>query len=111
MLLRTLPILALTLVVASLAVAADAGSDGVVNINTASQDQLELLPRVGPKVAERIVAFRDANGGFESVEELTAVKGIGDATLERLRPFVTTQGETTLTDKVRSSRAANSRSS
>ncbi len=68
---------------------------GVVNINTATPEQLELLPGIGEARAEAIVEMRKQRGGFKSVDELTDVKGIGDAAIERLRPFVRTEGKTT----------------
>jgi competence protein ComEA len=83
------------------ALAADAA--GVVNINTAGVEELSLLPRVGPAVAERIVAFRDENGRFESAEDLMLVRGIGERTYALLESFVATEGETTLSEKVRPS--------
>ena len=60
-----------------------------MNINTATQEQLEELPGVGPVTALAIIDWRTANGGFTSVEELLAVDGIGDATLADLAPYVT----------------------
>ncbi len=68
---------------------------GTVNINTTTPEQLELLPGIGEVRAKAVVAMRKQRGGFKSVEELTAVKGIGDAALERLRPFARTDGKTT----------------
>lgn len=59
-----------------------------VNINSADKDQLVALPGIGPKTAEAIVAYRKENGNFKSVEELTKVKGVGDKTLEKLRPYL-----------------------
>lgn len=57
-----------------------------VNVNTASADALsELLNGVGPKKAEAIVAYREANGPFKVVDDLLNVKGIGPATLEKNR--------------------------
>ena len=86
---------------ASLAAAADTGSGaGVVNINTADADQLQLLPRVGPALASRIISYREANGPFTTIEEILAVKGIGESSLERLEPYVVTSGATTLTGKI-----------
>ena len=61
---RTLTTLILAVLFASVAVAA-AGQEGVVNINTASTEQLAYLPRVGPALAGRIVEFRDSNGKFQ----------------------------------------------
>lgn len=90
------------LVVAPLAAAAAAPApQGVVNINTASAEQLELLPRIGPSVAARIVEHRTANGKFSSAEDLMLVRGIGERTFELLEPYVTLSGETTLKEKVR----------
>lgn len=63
--------------------------DGRVNLNTASAADLDALPRIGPAMAQRIVAWRDANGRFTSVEDLLAVPGIGEKTLENLRGLVT----------------------
>lgn len=63
--------------------------DGRVNLNTASAADLDGLPRIGPAMAQRIVAWRDANGRFTSVEDLLAVPGIGEKTLENLRALVT----------------------
>lgn len=80
---------------------ADGPPDGVVNINTADRGQLQLLPGVGETVADRIIAFRESNGAFESVDELVAVKGIGEKSLDKLRPWLTTKGDTTLATKVR----------
>jgi competence protein ComEA len=68
---------------------------GTVNINTATPEQLELLPGIGEARANAVVAIRKQRGGFKSVDELTEVKGIGQAALERLRPFVTLEGKTT----------------
>jgi competence protein ComEA len=94
------------LVAALVAPAAGAGDTGtppkgVVNVNTATAEQLQMLPKIGPSLAERIIAFRETNGPFERVSELVAVRGIGEKSLEALRPFVVTEGKTTLTQKVR----------
>jgi competence protein ComEA len=61
----------------------------LVNLNTATQADLETLPRIGPALAERILAYRDEIGQFTSVDELNNVSGIGGATLDGLRPLVT----------------------
>ena len=61
----------------------------MVNLNTATQAQLETLPGVGPVTAESILAWRTDNGGFTSVDELLEVDGIGEATLADLAPLVT----------------------
>lgn len=60
-----------------------------LNINEASQAELELLPGIGPGAAARIVEFREHAGGIRSIDELLNVRGIGRRTVERLRPLVT----------------------
>ncbi len=81
-----------------------ASSAGVVNVNTAGLAELQLLPRIGPALAGRIVEFREANGPFKSTDELVAVKGIGARSLANLKPYVAVKGETTLKTKVRKSK-------
>jgi len=68
---------------------------GVVNVNTANAEQLELLPGVGPARASAIIAHRNKNGAFKKPEDLIAVSGIGERAFERLRPYVAVSGETT----------------
>ncbi|CAN5616772.1 hypothetical protein BH10ACT7_BH10ACT7_28310 [soil metagenome] len=63
--------------------------DGRVNLNTADAAALDTLPRVGPAMAERIIAWREANGSFTAVEDLLGVSGIGDKTFEALKDLVT----------------------
>lgn len=81
-------------------------SEGVVNINTATAEQLTYLPGVGPSRARAIIAARDQRP-FRAVRELQRVRGIGWATVQRLRPYLTVSGETTLSQAVpmRSSRS------
>lgn len=64
-------------------------SDGLVDLNRADAAGLETLPGVGPATAARIIRWREANGGFRTVEDLLAVSGIGERTLETLRDLVT----------------------
>jgi competence ComEA-like helix-hairpin-helix protein len=71
------------------------GLSGVVNINTATVEELQLLPGIGESRAKAVIELRKRNGGFKSVDELTQVKGIGATALERLRPYVRTEGKTT----------------
>lgn len=59
-----------------------------VDLNTASVGQLDALPGVGPVLAARIIEWRQANGKFTTVDDLNEVSGIGDATMEKLRPLV-----------------------
>jgi len=61
---------------------------GKININTAEAAVLEELPGIGPVLAERIVAYRVANGPFSSVDDLAAVSGIGEKKLDQLREYV-----------------------
>ena len=100
---RLVPVLCVLLLCAAVAGAEDGqpAHKGAVNVNTASSEQLQLLPGVGPALAERIIAFRDANGPFEKVDELVAVRGIGEKSLAKLRPYIVTTGKTDLTEKVR----------
>ncbi len=62
---------------------------GLVNINTAEEEQLQTLPGIGPALAERIIAYREENGGFRYLYELTNVKGIGSKTFEALQELIT----------------------
>ncbi|MBX3091895.1 MAG: helix-hairpin-helix domain-containing protein [Cryobacterium sp.] len=68
---------------------ASAMSGGKVNLNTADAAALETLPRVGPALASRILAWREANGRFTSIEDLLGVSGIGDKTFAGLKDLVT----------------------
>jgi competence protein ComEA len=93
----------LLLAVLAVAVPAAAAPQGVVNVNTADAGQLALLPRIGPSTATRIVEFREENGPFKAKEDLMLVRGIGERTYALLEAFVATEGETTLSEKVRPS--------
>jgi len=70
---------------------------GKLNLNTATEDQLMLLPTVGPAKAERIVSWRKKNGGFKRVADLRRVKGFGYKTFKKLEGYLDVTGETTLT--------------
>ena len=59
-----------------------------LNVNTATSKQLQTLPKIGPVVAQRIIDYRQTHGRFFTVEELTKVKGIGQKTLETIRPHI-----------------------
>ena len=67
---------------------APAGSDGVVDLNTADEAALDTLPGVGPAIAGRIIAWREENGRFTTVEDLLAVSGIGEKLLADVRDLV-----------------------
>ncbi|MDK7750135.1 helix-hairpin-helix domain-containing protein [Brevibacterium sp. UMB10442] len=62
---------------------------GKINVNTASEKELQELPGVGPATSEAIIKHREENGRFETIEQLDDVPGIGPAILERLTPLVT----------------------
>src|SRR3982750_2528729 len=64
-----------------------------ININTATQAQFESLPGLGPKVAERILEYRQKNGPFKKVEDLMNVKGIGEKSFLKLKPLITVTTE------------------
>ena len=93
-------VLALALAAAVLAVAfapayAQSGAPKAkVNINTAPASELETLPRIGPKVAQRIVDFRTKNGNFKKVEEIMKVQGIGEKVYEQIKDLITVGAET-----------------
>jgi competence protein ComEA len=88
--------LAVALAGASVASAAESPKlSGVVNVNTASLEELQLLPGIGETRARAILAARKERGSFKSLDELVEVKGIGETSLARLRPYLTLQGKTT----------------
>ena len=61
----------------------------LVNINTATQTELETLPGIGPSIALKIINYRKENGKFSNVEELKNVNGIGDNKFEAMKKYVT----------------------
>jgi len=60
-----------------------------IDLNTATLTQLQELPRIGPKVAQRILDFRQEHGRFQRVEDLMKVQGIGEKTFQDLKPLIT----------------------
>ncbi|HYA49235.1 MAG TPA: ComEA family DNA-binding protein [Burkholderiales bacterium] len=60
-----------------------------ININTATQAELESLPRIGPKVAQRIIDYRTQNGNFKRVEDIMKVKGIGEKIFAQIKDMIT----------------------
>ena len=88
----TLPTLAATPQSQTPAVAASAPpsapSKPLLNLNTATIDQLETLPGIGRKTAERIIEYRTKSGSFKRIEDLMNVKGIGEKSFLKLKPLV-----------------------
>lgn len=68
---------------------ASGATSGAVDINAATAEVLEQIPGVGPVLAQRIITYREQNGGFTSVEQLMEVSGIGEATFAQMLPVVT----------------------
>ncbi len=68
---------------------ASPATGGVIDINTATAEVLEQIPGVGPVLAQRIIAYREQNGGFQTVEQLMEVSGIGEATFAQMQSMVT----------------------
>jgi competence protein ComEA len=69
--------------------------EGQVNINTATMAELELLPGVGPAIAERIVSYRKDNP-FKARNQVMRIKGIGDKTFAKIKDYLVVEGDTTL---------------
>lgn len=104
----TVPALALALGAIAAPPAAAEEIRHSVNINQASASELARLPRVGPKLADRIIAHRTQHGPFKRAEDLMGVKGVGEKMFATLKPYVAVSGPTTLTSKV--SKVSSSRS-
>ncbi len=82
--------LVLGLVVYPLASAQAAAKSGdKININTASLEELQKLPRIGPQIAQRILDFRKENGNFKRIEDILKVRGIGEKVFEQLKDKIT----------------------
>ncbi|HEY3161556.1 MAG TPA: helix-hairpin-helix domain-containing protein [Vicinamibacterales bacterium] len=60
-----------------------------VNLNTATPEQLATIPGVGPKMAERIIDYRQKNGGFKKIEDLMNVSGVGEKSFLKMKPLIT----------------------
>ena len=90
----SLSTLAATLLTAAPALAAPA-LEGQININTATAEQLELLPGVGPAMAQKILEYRK-NKPFQETNHIVRIKCIGPKTFAKLKPFLVLKGDTTL---------------
>lgn len=66
-----------------------ASNDGLININTASAEELDKLPGVGPSTAEKIISYRQSNGLFASIDDIKNVSGIGDAMFDDIKTLIT----------------------
>ncbi|MDW8722896.1 helix-hairpin-helix domain-containing protein [Streptococcus suis] len=76
---------------ASSAMSPEEKSTSLVNLNTATEADLQTISGIGAKRAADIIAYREVNGGFKSVNDLNNVSGIGDKTMESIRPYVTVE--------------------
>jgi competence protein ComEA len=70
--------------------------EGKVNINTATEDQIALLPGIGPKLATEIVNYRTTNGNFKTIDDIKKVSGVGDKKFEKIKNLVVVEGDTTI---------------
>jgi competence protein ComEA len=66
-----------------------AAATAPVNLNTATADQLATIPGVGAKMAERIIDYRQKNGGFKKIEDLMNVSGVGEKSFLKMKPLIT----------------------
>jgi competence protein ComEA len=94
-------IVSLVVFVGCLGAFAEEAQSGKVNVNTATAQELTLLPRVGGSIAKRIIEFRTQHGQFQKAEDLMLVKGIGKKMYEQLKPYIVLAGPTTLNTDVR----------
>lgn len=70
--------------------------EGKVNINTATEGQIALLPGIGPKLAAEVVNYRTNNGNFNAIDDIKKVNGVGGKKFEKIKDFVAVDGETTI---------------
>jgi competence protein ComEA len=70
--------------------------EGKVNINTATESQIALLPGIGPKIAGKVINYRADNGNFKTAEDIKKVKGVGNKKFEKMRDYIIIEGDTTI---------------
>lgn len=63
-------------------------NNGQIDINTATSEQLQLIPGIGQTIAQRIIDYRAENGNYQSVDDLLNVSGIGEKKLEQMKPYI-----------------------
>ncbi|HOS97721.1 MAG TPA: helix-hairpin-helix domain-containing protein [Deltaproteobacteria bacterium] len=80
-------------------------AQGVINVNTATTEQLMMLPGIGEKTAKAVVSYRQANGQFKSIDDVAKVKGIGKKKLDKIRQNLSLQGANTYLPDVHRSQA------
>jgi competence protein ComEA len=69
----------------------DAETGALINLNTATLEQLDQLPGIGPAIAQRIIDYREQSGSFKTIEEITEVSGIGEATFNKIKDLITVE--------------------
>ena len=67
-------------------------SDNLINVNTATLEELDTLPGIGPVIAQRIIDYREEHGPFSDISQLTLVSGIGVERLDKIRDYITVGG-------------------
>jgi competence protein ComEA len=68
---------------------------GVINVNTATEDQLKMLPLINDDLAKAIISYRDSNGPFDNLDQLKNVKGMSDERFNEISPWLVLKGQTT----------------
>lgn len=79
--------------IASADLTTDSNQSGLININTASADELKQLPGIGDVLANRIIAYREFNGPYQTVDDLTNVEGVSSTLVDSIRDLITVSGD------------------